>query len=62
MRRVFFASPLFFVGACNSAPPATNVVEVTANNMIADDVTEVQDETVNAAAVVPENGASNGVR
>lgn len=60
MRKFFFAAPVFFVGACNSAPPPTNAVDVTANNMIADDVTEVQDETVTSAPAQPENRAGSG--
>ena len=57
MRIYILAAPLFFVSACNSAPPQTNVADVTANNMIADDVTEVEDETVTSASAEIDNGA-----
>jgi hypothetical protein len=46
------AAALLALSACGSTPPqndmANNVQEVTANNMIADDVTEVQDDSAAA--------------
>jgi hypothetical protein len=39
------AAALFLLAACNGAPPQNNVEDVSANNMIADEVTEVPDES-----------------
>lgn len=40
---------LLALGACDAAPPAQNVVEdVAANDMIAEDVTEVRDDSARA--------------
>jgi hypothetical protein len=50
MKMLVVAAPLLVLCACDAAPPAQNVIQdVAANNMIADDVTEVQDDSASAA-------------
>ena len=45
MKIYILAAALFAVAGCNAAPPQNNIQDVAANNMIADDVTEVQDDS-----------------
>lgn len=55
MKIYLLAGPLLLLAACNSAPTQNAVVQdVAANNMIADEVTEVPDDS---AAAPSENGA-----
>lgn len=49
MKIPLLAAPLLFLAACDSAPPQNAVVQdVAANNMIADEVTEVPDDSAAA--------------
>ena len=49
MKLYILAAPLLALTACGSTPEnANNVVDVASNNMIADDVTEVQDDSASA--------------
>ena len=50
MKIYILAAPLLALAACDSTPPQNNVQDVAANNMIADDVTEVQDDSAAAPA------------
>ena len=55
MKIYILAVPLLALAACDSAPPQNNVQDVAANNMIADDVTEVEDDS---AAAPPSESAA----
>ncbi len=48
MKIYILAAPLLALAACDAAPPQNNVVDVASNNMIADDVTEVDDDSASA--------------
>jgi hypothetical protein len=48
MKIYVLAAPFLALAACDSAPPQNNIQEVAANNMVADDVTEVQDDSASA--------------
>jgi hypothetical protein len=48
MRIHILAAPLLALAACDSAPTQNNVVDVASNNMIADDVTAVDDDSASA--------------
>jgi hypothetical protein len=49
MKICLLAAPLLFLAACNAAPTQNAVVQdVAANNMIADEVTEVPDDSAAA--------------
>lgn len=49
MKIYILAAPLLALAACDSAPTQNAVVQdVAANNMIADEVTEVQDDSAAA--------------
>ncbi len=51
MKIYLLAAPLLILAACDSAPTENAVVQdVAANNMIADEVTEVQDDSAAAPA------------
>jgi hypothetical protein len=58
MKIYILAFPLLAMAACNAAPPQNNIQDVAANNMIADDVTEVQDDS--ASAPTAEKEADTG--
>ena len=48
MKIYILAASLVALTACDSAPPQNSIQDVAANNMIADDVTEVQDDSASA--------------
>ncbi len=48
MKIYILAATLLALAACGSTPPENNVQDVAANNMIADDVTEVEDDSASA--------------
>lgn len=54
MKIYILAAPLLALTACDSAPPQNNVQDVAANNMIADDVTEVADDSATAPSSQPD--------
>jgi hypothetical protein len=61
MKIYLLAAPLLALAACDSAPPQNAVVQdVAANNMIADDVTEVQDDSAAAPTELPKNDQELG--
>lgn len=67
MKIYIFAAPLLALAACDSTPRQNNVQDVAANNMIADDVTEVQDDSATApptesAAPAPAQSSEQNIK
>jgi hypothetical protein len=60
MKIYILAAPLLALAACGSTPPANNVQDVAANNMVADDVTEVQDDSAAAPPTADNEAVANG--
>jgi hypothetical protein len=61
MKIHILAAATLSLSACNPAPPQNAVVQdVAANNMIADDVTEVQDDSASAPSDVAASVGASG--